>query len=221
MEVQDIRLIAVTQGVGALEGRGAQDIITYTARVSSPNNQASFETSGKLLAYLIKQGHWSPLEQVSMTLEVTTSRAVSAQIIRHKGLNVQEFSQRYSEVAEFQVYPARRQDSKNRQNSIDDMPEEDKQWFINTQQSLNMLSMQMYRTALSKNIAKEQARMLLPISSKTTLYITGNARSWVHYLQVRTHPSTQKEHRDVAEKCKGIFMEQFPDISEALGWENG
>ena len=153
-----------------------------------------------------------------MTVEIETSRAISAQILRHRSFCFQEFSQRYAEVQEFENYEARRQDIKNRQNSIDDMTEFEKQWFNIAQSKIQKEAMELYNMALSKGIAKEQARMLLPMSTQTKLYMTGNIRSWVHYLEVRTDPSTQKEHRDVALKIKEIFIKELPIISEAAGF---
>ena len=153
-----------------------------------------------------------------MTVEIETSRAISAQILRHRSFCFQEFSQRYAEVQEFENYEARRQDIKNRQNSIDDMTEFEKQWFNIAQGKIQKEAMELYNMALSKGIAKEQARMLLPMSTQTKLYMTGNIRSWIHYLEVRCDPSTQKEHRDVANKIKEIFIKELPIISEAMGW---
>ena len=194
----------------------AEKLIAHCARVSS-NNQTNEKIAG-LIQYCIRNGHWSILEQASMTVEIETSRAISAQILRHRSFTFQEFSQRYAEVLEFENYEARRQDNKNRQNSIDDMTEFERQWFNIAQAKIQREASDLYNMALSKGIAKEQARFLLPMSAKTKLYQTGNIRSWVHYLQVRTDPSTQKEHRDIADAIKKIFIEQFPLISEALKW---
>jgi len=212
-----VKLIAVTKGVGELEGKSAQEIISYAARVSSPKNQSNFDTAGKLLKYCIKNKHWSIFETASMTLEVNTSRAISAQIIRHK-FKIQEFSQRYAESTTCEIYEARRQDEKNRQNSIDDMSEEDKTWFTSVQLDIQNKALTLYQQALNRGIAKELARMLLPMSSTTKLYLTNDIRGWIHYIEVRSHESTQKEHRDIALECKRIFCEQFPDIAEALEW---
>ena len=153
-----------------------------------------------------------------MTVEIETSRAISAQILRHRSFTFQEFSQRYAEVIEFENYNARRQDTKNRQNSIDDLTEFELQWFNIAQGRIQQEAMDLYKMALSKGIAKEQARFLLPMSAKTKIYMTGNIRSWIHYLELRTDPGTQKEHRDIAEKIKDIFINEFPIISEALLW---
>jgi thymidylate synthase (FAD) len=172
----------------------AEATIAYCARVSS-SNQENPEYA-KLLSYCIKHSHWSVFEMAGMCLQIETSRAIAQQILRHRSFHFQEFSQRYAEATENNFYEARRQDIKNRQNSISDMSKE----------------------ALKKGIAKEQARMLLPLSTKTKMYMHGTVRDWIHYIQVRTDPSTQKEHREIAEKAKEIFVLQFPTISMALNW---
>lgn len=198
----------------------AEKIIAYCARVSNPANQDNPEVA-KLLAYCIKHGHWSVFEMANLCVEVTTSRAVAAQILRHKSFCFQEFSQRYAEVEqplEYVTYPARRQDVKNRQNSLDDMSDDDRIWFKNAQEDLSELSYRLYNLALKKGIAKEQARFLLPLSTQTKLYMNGSVRSWIHYLQLRTDKATQLEHRQIAEEIKVIFCEQFPTIAKALDW---
>ena len=192
----------------------AEKIIAHCARVSSKNQEN--EKIAGLIKYCIKNKHWSIFEQGTMTVEIETSRAISAQILRHRSFTFQEFSQRYAEATEFETYKARRQDTKNRQNSIDDLTEFELQWFNIAQSRIQQQSMELYNMALSKGIAKEQARFLLPMSAKTKLYMTGNIRSWIHYLQLRTEEGTQKEHRDIAEKIKEIFINEFPIISEAL-----
>lgn len=197
----------------------AEKIMTYIARVSSPkqdNNEPS-----KLLCYCIKNKHWSVFEQATMTIEINTSRAISAQIIRHRSFHFSEFSQRYSEVIGFENYEARRQDTKNRQNSIDDMSEETKKWFKNAQSDVRDLTSLLYGEALSKGIAKEQARFLLPMSTTTKLYMHGTVRDWIHYLNLRTENGTQLEHKEIAEEIKQIFIRQLPNISKALNWVGG
>lgn len=194
----------------------AEKTIAYCARVSSPN-QDNPEID-KLLNYCIKHGHWSIFEQANMCVEIETSRAISAQILRHKSFSFQEFSQRYSEVQEFEIYNARRQDSKNRQNSIDDLSREDKAWFHQAQLVIQETSENLYTQALDLGIAKELARMLLPMSSKTKLYMNGSIRSYIHYLELRTHKDTQLEHREIAEEIKKIFIEQLPNTAKALEW---
>lgn len=213
-----VKLISITQGTGELSDQGPQEIIAYAARVSNPNNQMNFETSPKLLKYLIEHKHWSPYEMASLTMEITTSRAIAQQILRHRSFVFQEFSQRYSTATNIIKYPARRQDNKNRQNSIDDMSQQDKDWFDLAQDRINSLSNELYQEALNRSIAKEQARFLLPLSTETKLYMCGSVRSWIHYIQTRTDPSTQKEHREIAEACKQIFIARLPDVAKALGW---
>jgi thymidylate synthase (FAD) len=202
----EVKLISVTPD--------AEKIISYCARVSNSNNQENPEYE-KLIRYCIKHNHVSILEMADMCVEIKTSRAIAAQILRHKSFCFQEFSQRYSIVNSFEVYDARRQDNKNKQNSIDDMSQEDKLWFKTIQDAINSTSMEFYRQALVKGIAKETARFLLPLSTQTTLYMKGSVRSWIHYLDVRTDPSTQLEHREVALAIKDIFIQQFPIVSKA------
>lgn len=213
-----VKLVSVTQGAGELLNKSAQELIAYTARVSNPNNQMNFETAPRLLGYLIKHRHWSPFEMAHITLEITTSRGIAAQILRHRSFSFQEFSQRYSEVTDFVSYEARRQDLKNKQNSIDDMPEEDKKWFFEIQKDLQEQCQKYYKEALNKGIAKEQSRFLLPLGTQTTLYMCGSLRSWIHYCDVRCDVSTQKEHRDIALECRNIISQQFPDVAKALEW---
>jgi len=207
-EEEAVKLIAITPK--------AEELIAYCARVSSSNQfNPNIE---KLLKYCIDHGHWSVFETPYITVEINTSRAISAQILRHRSFTFQEFSQRYAAVADFETYPARRQDSKNRQNSIDDMKLEDKHWFNIAQDRVQTLSSFLYYEALDKGIAKEQARFLLPMSSKTKLYMTGNVRSWIHYLNLRCHVDTQKEHRDIALAIREILKKELPIISKAVAW---
>lgn len=212
-----IKLISKTQGI---DGLSAEDLVAFTARVSNPSNQMNMETAPKLLAYLIKNKHWSPFEMVSATLEIKTSRGIAAQILRHRSFSFQEFSQRYAEAQNVVEYEARRQDQKNRQNSIDDMTLEDNRWFGIAQKSVWNHSMSLYKEALEKGIAKEQARFLLPLSTETTIYMSGTLRSWIHYIDLRSANGTQKEHRDIALGAKNIFIKEFPNTSDALGWTN-
>lgn len=196
----------------------AEKTIMYTARVSNPNNQTS--TNPKLLEYCIKHGHWSIFEMANMCVEIETSRAIAAQILRHRSFSFQEFSQRYAEALGFEEYPARRQDQKNRQNSIDDMSEEDKQWFKDAQHQIRGVSWNLYLEALRRGVAKEQARFLLPLSTKTKLYMNGSIRSWLHYLDLRCANGTQLEHKEIADSIKAIFIKELPIIAEAKGWVN-
>lgn len=195
----------------------AEETMAYCARVSNPQNQENSEFS-KLLAYCIKNGHWSVFEQANMIVEINTSRAIAAQILRHRTFTFQEFSLRYSSVSEYIEYEARRQDVKNRQNSIDDLDDEVKQWFRDCQFEVWKLAFEHYEAALSKGVAKECARFLLPLNTSTRLYMNGTVRSWIHYLQLRTHESTQLEHREIANAIRAIFVEELPTVSKALGW---
>lgn len=223
----NVRLISLTQpellyletedGDFQRKQMSAEELIAYTARVSNPANQMNTETAPRLLAYLIKHKHWSPFEMASMTVEIKTSRAIAAQILRHRSFSFQEFSQRYAKASlGVELYPARRQDQKNRQNSIDDMSEEDRAWFQRAQEEVAISSEKLYNMALERGIAKEQARMLLPLNTTTRLYMTGTIRSWIHYLQVRMDPGTQKEHRDIALEIYRILREEFPNVATAL-----
>ena len=153
-----------------------------------------------------------------MCVEIETSRAISAQILRHKSFTFQEFSQRYAEAQGFEMYDARRQDTKNRQNSIDDMSEEDQQWFYDAQMKVHLLANELYSEALEKGIAKEQARFLLPMSTTTKLYMKGSVRSWIHYLELRCANGTQLEHQEIANEIKKLFCVQFPTIAKAKNW---
>lgn len=196
----------------------AEKIITYCARVSSPN-QDNPEYAG-LLKYCIKHSHWSIFEMAHLTVEVETSRAISAQILRHRSMNFQEFSQRYSSIGEdgIEIYVARRQDLKNRQNSIDDLSDEVKQEWEKRQLENWKSSFEHYKWALDNGIAKECARMVLPLQTKTKIYISGNIRSWITYLNLRSSNGTQKEHMEIAEEIKKIFIEQLPTIAKACEW---
>jgi len=194
----------------------AEKVIMYTARVSNPSNQDS--SNPRLLKYCIEHGHWSIFEMANMCVEIVTSRAIAAQILRHRSFSFQEFSQRYAEATDFEVYPARRQDTKNRQNSIDDMSEEDKAYFLHAQQEVQDVAMHHYQEALKRGIAKEQARFLLPLSTQTKLYMNGSIRSWLHYLDLRCANGTQLEHKQIADEIKKIFCGQLPIIAEAKGW---
>lgn len=217
-----VRIISISQPVQEFadtlpsELRNPEGIMAYAARVSSERQDNP--NYAKLLKYCAEHSHWSVFETASMTAEIKTSRGISPQILRHKSFSMQEFSQRYQQVTDFEIYEARRQDKKNRQNSTDDLPQETKDWFIDAQKQVQALAMSLYEEALSKDIAKEQARFLLPAGASTTLYMTGSVRSWIHYLLVRTDPATQKEHRDIAEAIKEIFLKNFPISAEAMGW---
>lgn len=213
-----VELISLTEPM--VEGvDNPEDLIAYTARVSNPANQLNTETAPKLLAYLWNNSHVSPFEMADMCISIETSRGIAPQILRHWSFSFQEFSQRYAEAQECVFYPARRQDRKNRQDSIDDMSEEDRQWFIDVQQKNWESSYAFYRESLERGIAKEQARFLLPLGTKTKLYMKGNVRSWIHYLLLRSANGTQKEHQEIAQAIiDQVFVPNFPDVSKALGW---
>lgn len=195
----------------------AESIMGYCARVSNPENQDNPDVS-KLLKYCIDHRHWSVFETANMCLEIETSRAISAQILRHKSFSFQEFSQRYAESVKIESYLPRRQDTKNRQNSIDDLSDEDKRWWLQTETRIAMNGFNAYHNALERGISKETARFLLPMATSTRLYMNGTIRSWIHYITERTDKGAQKEHRDLAEQAKHIFITNLPIISEALEW---
>jgi len=199
----------------------AEKTMAYIARVSNPSNQNNDDFSG-LLKYCIKHQHWSVFEQSSMTLEIETSRAIAAQILRHRSFTFQEFSQRYADtnlIAEKIPLPAlRKQDLKNRQNSTDDLDEFVKQDIEMTITAHFNHAEKLYKRMLEAGVAKECARMVLPLATPTRLYMTGSCRSWVHYINLRSAHGTQKEHMDIAEACRKVFTEQFPIVSKALDW---
>lgn len=212
-----VKIISVTKPIApGMEDFSAEDLIAYTARVSNPSNQMATETAPRLLKYCIKHQHHSIFETVSCTFEIVTSRAIAAQILRHRSFTFQEFSQRYSTVSEYESYPARRQDVKNKQNSIDDMSEEDKEWFRVAQQDVWDSSYSYYNEGLARGIAKEQMRNLLPLNTQTTLYMTGSLRSWLHYCDLRCKVETQLEHREIAIAIRDQLKIQFPNVYEAM-----
>lgn len=194
----------------------AEKLIVYCARVSSSDQNRGDQS--KLISYCIKNKHWSIFEMASMCVEITTSRAIAQQILRHRSFHFQEFSQRYAEVTTFEKYEARSQDLKNRQNSVDDMSTEDKLWFQKAQAMIKDIANTTYKQALDKGIAKEQARFLLPLSTTTKLYMHGTLRDWIHYINLRTENGTQLEHKQIADQIKSIAINQFPLISQALNW---
>ena len=199
----------------------AQDLVVYMARVSNPTNQDSDQGSEKLISYLIKHRHWSPFEMVSMCLEISTTRSVSAQILRHRSFSFQEFSQRYADVTTVgsPVIPhLRKQDLKNRQNSTDDLKTEQTQLYYRRIHQLFEESQDLYREMVSSGVAKESARDVLPMASPTKMYMAGTLRSWIHYIDLRTANGTQKEHQLIALNAKDIFKQEFPIIAKALNW---
>ena len=199
----------------------AEETMGYVARVSNPKNQDNPKVAG-LLSYCIKHGHWSVFEQAHMTLEIETTRGLAAQILRHRSFTYQEFSQRYADSSMLsKVIPMpelRRQDDKNRQNSIDDLDPFVVQDFELKMQRHFVEGMKLYKDMLDAGVAKECARFVLPLATPTKLYMTGSVRSWIHYINLRSAHGTQKEHMDIAENCRTIFNEQFPIVAEALGW---
>lgn len=195
----------------------AAELIAYCARVSNPANQNNTQTASRLLKYLIKHRHWSPFEMANMVVEIKTSRAIAAQILRHRSFSFQEFSQRYAEVESIPSPPyLRRQDTKNRQNSIDDLDVRTKLYWQNEIDELYQKSQDVYQRMLKQGIAKECAREVLPIGSDTTLYMNGTIRSWLHYIDLRAAPETQLEHRRIAEGCKMLINDTMPDVYEAM-----
>ena len=199
----------------------AEKTIGYIARVSNPVNQDNPKVSG-LLNYCIKHQHWSIFEQASMTLQIETTRGIAAQVLRHRSFTYQEFSQRYADSSmlaeEIPMFELRRQDTKNRQNSIDDIDEFTKQDIDIKVKKHFEESMKLYKQLLDQGIAKECARFVLPLATPTRIYMTGTVRSWIHYIDLRSAHGTQKEHMDIANGAKKIFIKQFPTISTALEW---
>ena len=199
----------------------AEKTMAYIARVSNPKNQDNEKFAG-LLKYCIKHNHWSVFEQSSMTLQIETTRGLAAQILRQRSFTYQEFSQRYADSSllsdTIPIPELRRQDTKNRQNSIDDVDPKERQHYEIEMQKHFDAGMKLYRKMLDAGIAKECARFVLPLATPTRLYMTGSCRSWVHYINLRSAHGTQKEHMQIAEGCRKIFIEQFPSVSEALEW---
>ena len=199
----------------------AEKHMAYCARVSNPNNQDNENYAG-LLKYCIKHQHWSIFEQAFMTLEINTTRGLAAQILRHRSFTFQEFSQRYADTnlldTNIPLPELRRQDTKNRQNSIDDIPEDQSKMLLGRIQNYFNEGLDLYNELLREGIAKECARFVLPLATPTRIYMSGSVRSWVHYIDLRSGHGTQKEHMDIANACKDIFNNQFPTVAEALEW---
>ncbi len=209
----EVKLISVTPD--------AEKHMAYCARVSNPDNQQNEKFSG-LLKYCIQHQHWSIFEQASMTVEINTTRGIAAQILRHRSFTFQEFSQRYADTGllskSIPLPELRRQDTKNRQNSIDDIPDYLKLVLLEDIRVLFEHSQSIYNRLLDKGVAKECARFVLPLATPTRLYMTGSVRSWIHYIDLRSAHGTQKEHMEIVELIRCIFTCQFPAVSEALGW---
>ena len=198
----------------------AEQLMAYVARVSNPSNQDNEKYAG-LLKYCIKHNHWSVFEQSSMTLEIETTRAIAAQILRHRSFTFQEFSQRYAAsttLGDIELPELRRQDTKNRQNSTNDLDEFIQQNLELQTKTLFDSCVALYEQMLEVGVAKECARMVLPLCTPTRIYMTGSCRSWIHYINLRSAHGTQKEHMEIAEECRKVFVEQFPAVSEALEW---
>ena len=199
----------------------AEETMGYVARVSNPKNQDNPKVAG-LLSYCIKHGHWSVFEQAHMTVEINTTRGLAAQILRHRSFTFQEFSQRYADASmlkeEIPLPELRRQDDKNRQNSIDDVDSEIVDKFNKLMRSHFDEGIDLYKEMLKAGIAKECARFVLPLATPTRLYMTGSVRSWIHYINLRSAHGTQREHMDLVKEVKSVFCEQFPTVSQALNW---
>lgn len=207
------KLVAITQPLVG-ENLSASDFIVYCARVSNPSNQLNTLTGPKLLAYCIKHGHWSIFEQASMTVEIVTSRAIAAQIIRHRSFCFQEFSQRYSTALELEPVELRTQDLNNRQGSGEPFTHK---WALDSVAEVTFKAWNVYRELISTGVSRETARMILPMCTQTTIYMTGSVRSWIHYFEQRCAKGTQKEHRDIAISIRDtIFAKEFATIHEAI-----
>ena len=198
----------------------AEKTMAHIARVSNPNNQDNPNYAG-LLRYCIQHEHWSVFEQSFMTLEIETTRGLAAQILRHRSFTFQEFSQRYADsnlLGEIELPELRRQDVKNRQNSIDDLDPAISDKLQKQMITLFSSSLALYNQMLESGVAKECARFVLPLATPTRLYMSGSCRSWIHYINLRSAHGTQKEHMDIANACKRVFMKNYPTVSEALDW---
>ena len=209
----NVKLVSVTPD--------AEKTMGYVARVSNPNNQDNPKVAG-LLSYCIKHGHWSVFEQAHMTVEIETTRGLAAQVLRHRSFTFQEFSQRYADVSHIRedipLPELRRQDDKNRQNSIDDVDPEKVEQFNKEMRSHFDKSIDLYKKMLHAGIAKECARFVLPLATPTRIYMTGSVRSWIHYIDLRSAHGTQKEHMELVENVRSVFKEQFPIVAQALDW---
>ena len=212
-----VSLVGMTQPSAATGCHTANQLIAYAARVSNPDNQNNPKTASKLLGYLIKHEHWSPFEMVSVTMEITTTRDISRQIIRHRSFSFQEFSQRYAKSTNFETRECRLQDEKNRQNSIETEDKELAESWNMAQKRVINAAKDAYKWALENGIAKEQARAVLPEgNTETTLYMSGTLRSWIHYCKLRRSNGTQKEHMIIADQCWDVLSQHFPDVAKAV-----
>ena len=213
MQMSKVKLVSVTPD--------AEQTMAYVARVSNPSNQDNENYAG-LLKYCIKHNHWSVFEQSHMTLEIETTRGIAAQILRHRSFTFQEFSQRYADTnlitEHIPVPELRRQDTKNRQNSTDDLGDYVKLKYQTEIAEHFTAANNLYKRLLEAGIAKECARFVLPLATPTRIYMTGSCRSWLHYIDLRSAHGTQKEHMIIAEQCREVFKEQFPTVAEAMEW---
>lgn len=212
----NVKLVSLTRSLVEEKDLSAEELIVYIARVSNPSNQLNSETSDKLVSYMVRNKHWSPFEMVDMTIEIVTSRGIAQQILRHRSFSFQEFSQRYAKVNDMEAVQLRYQADKNRQSSSDALTGEDAEYFEKRFQEVINLSQEVYSEMLDKNVAKECARFILPITTQTKIYMKGSIRSWIHYLQIRCDAHTQLEHRQIALAILEIFKTNFPNISKAL-----
>lgn len=219
----NVRVVSVTKSLIEEKELSAEELLVYIARVSNPSNQLNTETADKLIGYLIKHKHWSPFDMVNLTVEVVTSKAVAIQILRHWSIKPQEFSQRYAEVVDIEPIELRKQGATNRQ--VGDEVFDPKIYSPGYTQDILASSAielfierskELYKDLLKAGVAKECARMILPMATSTTMYLNGSVRSWIHYLEQRTSQHAQKEHRDVARKIEEIFKQQFPNVAKAL-----
>ena len=212
-----VKLISLSKSSIEEKELTAEELIVYTARVSNPSNQLNTATADKLISYMVRNKHWSPFEMVDMCVEITTSRAIAQQILRHRSFSFQEFSQRYAEATEFEPIQLRKAGATNRQSSLEVF--DPFEGSIKASQLIEQhvqVSNDLYNALLGAGVAKECARFVLPLNTQTKLYMKGSIRSWIHYLQVRTDEHTQLEHREVAEAILLIFQKNFPNISKAL-----
>lgn len=214
----EVNLLSVSYPVDSIQLDSPGEFIAYCARVSNPGNQMNKETSPRLLQYLVKNQHWSPFEMVSICMEIKTTRDIARQLLRHRSFSFQEFSQRYAEVSPYaEIREARMQDTKNRQNSIPSLDRQVSDEWDRLQEYVWDICTSAYSTALSMGVAKEVARAVLPEGmTRSVLYMAGTVRSWIHYVQLRTTPGTQKEHREVAHKVKEVLVSVLPEIKDII-----
>jgi thymidylate synthase (FAD) len=211
-----VKLVSITHpNIDGL--KTAEELISYCARVSNPSNQMNMDSSPKLLSYLIKHKHWSPFEMVDMTVSIVTRRSIAAQILRHRSFSFQEFSQRYSTATDVQQIELRKQGKTNRQSSEEIILDSTLSKMVDNHLEK---SKELYQYLIDEGVSRETARDVLPLATETTMYMKGSIRSWIHYLDLRCADDTQLEHRIIANNIKEIFIINFPNISEALKWNN-